>query len=139
MAKKPKSGKSKGGKKPSTRYRAGAAKGPRSQTLPGMKEARSEALDNLCEEIGDLLDTQTNARTEADTKKVAALKLMRTRGISVYKHAGLELARIPGEEDIRVRRTKSQDDVSVPDGSRAEGSSEERTNGSGDQVESAGT
>lgn len=79
-------------------------KGPRSQALPGMKKIRNVELDNLCEAIGEAREQMNAARTEEGEYIESALKTMRATKIHTYKHAGVELARVPGgDEKLRVR------------------------------------
>lgn len=46
----------------------------------------------------------------------AALQEMQKRKVQVYKHAGIELARVPGSESLRVRRVKQEGDAAVGEG-----------------------
>lgn len=79
----------------------------RSQVLPGMVTIfRSQKLDNLCEGIGDERETLNRAKQEEAKLVAAALETMQKEGISVYCHARIELARVPGAEKLRVRSTK---------------------------------
>jgi len=41
---------------------------------------------------------------------------MQRANVTVYKHAGIEMARIPGSEKLRVRQTKDQGDADVSSG-----------------------
>lgn len=92
-----------------------AKRGARSQPLPGMEGVRSKRLDNLCESIGEHREKMNAARTEEQSDIVAALQEMQKKKISVYKHGGVELARVPGAEKLRVRLTKEQGDADVDD------------------------
>jgi hypothetical protein len=75
---------------------------PRSAALPGMEQVRDVVLDRLCESIGDARDQ-------------AALTRMRERKITTYQHAGVEMARVPGEEKLRVRTSKEKATASTDD------------------------
>lgn len=98
---------------------------PRSQTLPGMEKIRSKPLDNLCEGIGDCRATKNAATTEERGFERSALKVMQTRGLSVYKHAGVELALVPGSDKLRVRLTSEKGDAAVMAGASVEPSESE--------------
>jgi hypothetical protein len=99
----------------SLKARASTKKGPRSQVLPGMEQVRSRKLDNLCEGINDCR-TQKNAATlEEKSLDDSALQVMVREGITVYRHGGVELARIPGAEKLRVRLTKETGDAGSED------------------------
>lgn len=76
---------------------------PRSQPLPGLEEARLSKLDNLCESIGESRSQMNKLRQEEAQDLRAALKLMRKHERTSYRHAGVEMARVPGEEKLRVR------------------------------------
>lgn len=86
---------------------------PRSQVLPGHETVRDQTLDNLCESIGEHRAAK-NLHTEHEQADIqAALTRMQEIGkrCVVYKHAGVELARVPGAEQLRVRLTKSTGDA----------------------------
>lgn len=102
--------------------RRAAAKGdtsrprtPRSKTLPGMERHRDGTLDNLCEAIGDVRDTMNTSKGEEKGLVASALKRMQGRKLSIYKHARVELAMVPGTAKLRVRVTKEDDEVAVVD------------------------
>lgn len=61
-----------------------------------------------------------SARLEEAGLVVSALQQMVKRKLTVYKHARVELARVPGAEKLRVRVTKDDgdagdDDLANPD------------------------
>lgn len=89
--------------------------GARSQVLPGMEQARDRRLDNLCESIAEHRGVMNRARVEEQSDIAAALQHMVKKGTSVYKHGGVELARVPGAERLRVRLTKEQGDADADD------------------------
>jgi hypothetical protein len=91
--------------------RSASGNGARSQTLPGLEGTRSTKLDNLCESIAEERDTMNRARQEEADLLKTALQTMVKGNISVYKHGGVELARIPGAERLRVRLVKEQGDA----------------------------
>lgn len=112
--------------KPAKRYKAtGQAgkpkgkgkvkRGVRSQVLPGMEQVRSRKLDNLCEGIADCRGQKNAAVTEEKSLDASALQVMVQQGITVYRHGGVELARIPGAEKLRVRMTKEEGDAGAED------------------------
>lgn len=89
------------------------AAGARSQTLPGMEQIRNRRLDNFCEAINDARSTKNAQQIEEDSAIQGALREMHDRSVDVYKHAGVELARVPGTEKLRVRLTKDKGDAAV--------------------------
>ena len=82
--------------------------------LPGTR-VRNVRLDRICEAIGDERDTINKAKREEQGLTQGALQTMQKATITVYRHAGIELARIPGAEKLRVRRTKEQGDADESD------------------------
>lgn len=101
-----------------------------------MGKVRDTVLDKLCEGIGDERDAQSNSKASERGYLQSALKRMREKGIFVHQHAGVELARVPGEEKLRVRRT-SQDATAenLPEGEteheeQPEGQEEDQLEGS---------
>jgi hypothetical protein len=88
---------------------------PRSQTLPGLDQVRNGKLDNLCEGIADVRATMNEAKQEEKGLIAAALQTMVAKGVTVYKHGGVELARVPGAETLRVRLVKAQGDADADD------------------------
>lgn len=106
--------------KQSTRGKAAAPatskkRGPRSQALPGMDQVRNTRLDNLCEGMAEHRRVMNAARTDEQGDIVAALQEMQRKKIGVYRHAGIELARVPGAEKLRVRLTKEEGDADAGD------------------------
>lgn len=99
---------------------------PRSVPLPGMEQARYTRLDALCEAISDTRAQMNQLRTDEAADERAALAEMRKPragkpdGILTYRHAGVELARVPGEEKLRVRTTKANATAEVTDGAAAD-------------------
>lgn len=89
--------------------------GARSRALPGMEQVRDQRLDNLCEGMAEHRRVMNAARVEEQGDITAALQHMVKKGISVYKHGGIELARVPGAERLRVRVTKEQGDADGDD------------------------
>jgi hypothetical protein len=78
-----------------------------------MEQVRDRTLDNLCEAIGDCRDTLNTTRGEEKGLTASALQRMQARELSIYKHARVELAMIPGTAKLRVRVTKEENEVAV--------------------------
>jgi len=57
----------------------------------------------------------------------SALQAMQKDGRSVYRHARIELARVPGAEKLRVRLTKEEGDAGAEDLEPPDGEGEEET------------
>lgn len=88
---------------------------PRQPSLPGTGAVRSEKLDALCEGIGEERGKINDATTEINALIAAALKVMQSKKINVYRHAKVELSRVPGAEKLRVRLTKEEGDAGEDD------------------------
>lgn len=80
-----------------------------------MEQVRNRRLDNLCEAIGDARETMNSAKNDEQGSIQAALQEMQRGGLQVYRHARVELARIPGAEKLRVRVTKEEGDAGAGD------------------------
>jgi len=87
----------------------------RSEPLPGMEQLRNKRLDNLCESIAEHRERMNAARVEEQSDIVAALQEMQKKNIHTFKHNGVELARVPGAEKLRVRMTKDHGDAGDDD------------------------
>jgi hypothetical protein len=124
MAKKSKPKSAKSGKKSSESSKAiktAKKAGPRSQTLPGLNKVRSQRLDNLCEAIAEDRAKMAQARADEQASIQGALKEMKGKGLVGYKHAGVELAFVPGADKLRVRLTKdASDDATAGEGVEVE-------------------
>lgn len=69
------------------------------------------------------------ARVEEQSDIQAALQEMQRRNVTVYRHARIELARIPGAEKLRVRVTKEEGDAGAADFKPGEDADSESTAG----------
>jgi hypothetical protein len=114
MAKK-KTARSKAPKRGQARSIRKRARSPRQPPLPGTEAVRSAKLDRICEGIGDERDTINKARQEESGMIQGALQEMQRKGITVYRHARIELSRVPGAEKLRVRVTKEEGDADASD------------------------
>ncbi len=90
-------------------------KGPRSQVLPGMERVRNSRLDQVCEAIGEERERMNAAKTEERGLITGALQEMQRANLSVFRHGGVELSRVPGAEKLRVRLTKEEGDAGAED------------------------
>lgn len=79
---------------------------PRPVPLPGLEDTRIEALDDVATSIADIRAKMAELRELEGTDLRTALKLMRDHGRMTWRAAGVELARVPGEEKLRVRTSK---------------------------------
>jgi hypothetical protein len=71
-----------------------------------MEETRIVALDHAAESIAEVRSNMNRLRAEEAADMQQALRLMRQHGRTAYRHAGVELVRVPGEEKLRVRTSR---------------------------------
>jgi hypothetical protein len=90
-----------------------------------MEQIRNVKLDNICEGIAEERGTMNAAKQQETGLIQSALQVMTGKGIQVYKHGGVELARVPGAEKLRVRLTKETGDADESDLEPAEAEEEE--------------
>ncbi|HLX21654.1 MAG TPA: hypothetical protein VKR23_16025 [Gaiellaceae bacterium] len=94
-------------------------KQPRPRPLPGMENARIRGLDDICTSIAETREQMNGLRAEETGLESNALKLMRKHQKTSWRHAGVELVRVPGEEKLRVRtareRTATAESEEEPD------------------------
>ncbi len=121
MVKKAKSKKAKPNGKGSTRKKK---KGARSQPLPGMEQVRNVKLDNVCESIAEERETMNAAKTKEKQLTATALQVMQIGKVTVYKHAGVELIRVPGADKLRIRLVEDSGDAAVTDGTTTDSASQ---------------
>lgn len=76
--------------------------------VPGMEQVRYSDLDARCVSIAEIR-AELNAKEKEDAEECRqALDEMRAHGLQTYRHAGVELSRVPGEEKLRVRTSKEK-------------------------------
>jgi hypothetical protein len=88
---------------PATRPRTRIA---RDKTLPGMEHMRIEALDDICASLAEIRADKNELIADENGKKNTAHGLMRKFKKFTWRAHGVELARVEGEEKLRVRTTK---------------------------------
>ncbi len=81
---------------------------PRPRPLPGMENARIRPLDDICQSIAEGREQMNALRHEDVDHQTVAMRLMRKHKKTSWRHAGVELERIPGEEKLRVRTARER-------------------------------
>lgn len=119
--------------KPATRTNG---RQPRQAPLRGMEDVRIRALDDVATSIAETREQMNTLRGEESDHLRNALKLMRKHQRTTWRAAGVELARVPGEEKLRVRTTKQAATAEVEDeeGEHVEVRSTEVTDGPGEEI-----
>jgi hypothetical protein len=80
-----------------------------------MEQVRDRQLDNFCEAIAEHRAAKNDAIVREQSDISGALLRMQKTEKLVYKHAGVELARVPGAEKLRVRLVKGEGDADETD------------------------
>jgi hypothetical protein len=93
---------------PSSRQVAppGKKKHPRSRPLPGLENVRIDELDECATSISEIREQMNELRAQETDQLKIALGVMRANKKTSWRHAGVELVRVPGEEKLRVRTSK---------------------------------
>lgn len=71
-----------------------------------MEGVRHTDLDGFCESIGEVREQANQCKLDENGYKQEALTTMRKRGVTQYRHAGVELIRRLGDEKLSVRLIK---------------------------------
>jgi hypothetical protein len=74
-----------------------------------MEHVRYRDLDAYCEGIGDAREKLSEAKGEEQGYITGALASMKKKGVHVYKHAGIGLVLVPGDDKLQVRRLKGEE------------------------------
>lgn len=90
-----------------------------------MEQARNTRLDNICEGIAQERGVMNAASMEEKSLINAGLQEMQDKKITVHKHAGVELVRVPGADKLRVRLTKDTGSAGVEGGTTRGSNSDE--------------
>ena len=79
---------------------------PKAQPLPGMEDMQHPVLGGCCERISDARERAAEAAADEAGEKQVALQAMRKENRQSFQAHGIELVRVPGEEALRVKRSK---------------------------------
>jgi hypothetical protein len=83
---------------------------PRSADLPGMEDHAIKPLEDIAASYADVRDRRMALNKEEAELKKTALALMHKHDKQIYKHDGIEIRVVQGEEDVKVRIHKETDD-----------------------------
>jgi hypothetical protein len=83
---------------------------PRAQPLPGMDDRVIKPLEDVAADYADIRDTRIELAAREQALKIDALALMKKFSRTVYRHDGIEITIIPGEDDVKVKVRKPVDD-----------------------------
>jgi hypothetical protein len=83
---------------------------PRAAALPGMEDHAIKPLEDVATEYAEIRDARMELTDREHGAKVLALKLMKKYDKTIYRHNGVEITVVPGEDDVKVRVKKAGDD-----------------------------
>jgi hypothetical protein len=92
---------------------------PRQADLPGTEDRAIKPLEDIAAAYADVRDRRIALNREEAELKAHALKLMHKHDKTIYRHDGIEIRIIDGEEDVKVKVKKAADEDA--DGAEAEG------------------
>lgn len=106
----------------------------KTQSLPGMEDHAIRELENVANEYVEIRDARMELTKREHDLKAEAMKAMRRHGKTFYKHGGVTIQIVSGEDDIKVRVAKANDDdeENPPAGDGVEFSEERREAVDGD-------
>jgi hypothetical protein len=83
---------------------------PRTAPLPGMEDHAIKPLEDLAINYAEIRDARIDLNEREHVLKLAAIKLMKRYEKTVYRHNGVEITVIPGEDDVKVKVKRTRDD-----------------------------
>lgn len=83
---------------------------PRTQDLPGMEDRAIKPLEDIAAAYADVRDRRIALNAEEHDLKAHALKLMHKFDKTIYRHNGIEIRIVEGEEDVKVKVKKADDE-----------------------------
>jgi hypothetical protein len=88
---------------------------PRQPDLPGTEDRRLQPLDDLAAAYADVRDRRIDLSREEGELKARAIALMHQFEKTIYKHDGIEIRLVAGEEDVKVKVRKAAEDADEDD------------------------
>ena len=89
------------------------ARKPREAALPGMEDHAIRPLEDVAKRYAEIRDERMELTKEETQLKKSALALMKKYDKTIYRHAGITITVIQGEEDVKVRVQKADKDETV--------------------------
>jgi hypothetical protein len=84
-----------------------------------MEDHAIRPLEEVAEEYAEIRDQRMDLTEKEHALKTHALKLMKRYDKTIYRHNGVEITVVPGEDDVKVRVKKGDDDEDAPTGAEA--------------------
>jgi phosphate starvation-inducible protein PhoH len=86
---------------------------PKLQALPGLEDHAIKPLEDAAELYAEIRDQRMELTQREHELKINALKLMHQYKKTIYRHNGVEITLVHGEDDVRVRVKKAGNDDEV--------------------------
>jgi hypothetical protein len=80
-----------------------------------MEDHAIKPLEDVAEAYAEIRDQRMELTQREHELKINALKLMRKYDKTIYRHNGVEITVVTGEDDVKVRVKKGGDDDDAPD------------------------
>lgn len=96
------------------------SKKPKPEALPGMEDHAIRPLEQLAQEYAEIRDRRMELTQQEHALKLSAVKLMHKYEKTIYSHGGVTITLVQGDEDVKVRVKKADDDAD-DDGARDAG------------------
>jgi len=84
---------------------------PRQQDLPGTEDRAIKPLEDVAASYAEVRDERIELNQREADLKALAVKLMHKFDKTIYRHDGIEIRLVPGEEDVKVRIKKAGEDA----------------------------
>jgi hypothetical protein len=91
---------------------------PKQQDL--IEDRAIKPLEDIAESYADCRDRRMELTKEEKELKEHAVTLMHKFGKTIYRHNGVEIRLVPGEEDVKVKVRKPGDEEEAEDGDELE-------------------
>jgi len=87
-----------------------------------MEDHAIKPLEDIATSYADIRDQRMALTEEEKSLKDHARRLMKQYNKTIYKHGGVEIRIVPGEEDVKVkvRKASDEDDASADPAEEAE-------------------
>lgn len=89
---------------------ASRKKQPRTAALPGMEDHAIRALDNAAASYADIRDQRMALTKDEHDLKIETMKLMKKYDKTIYRHNGVTIQIVSGEDDVKVKIAKPSED-----------------------------
>ena len=97
---------------------------PVQEAIEGMEDVRYTDLDRACTRLGNIRRDKNELIQDEQAAMANVLKLLKAHERTSYKHKGVEVVLVPGDEKVRVRVDKAggeQDAEQKPKTAKGEG------------------